>query len=655
MRRLPFAVVALSLVGACSSAQEDVRPAKRPEPAPTAEPKPRPPRALDGQPVVLALRKATPMRGVDWTWLMPEGRLVALAPPTASGDRMIIGPNFFAGPNGLMVGLDGTGAFTLAADAQTHPLGKYDGAAFDAKGERTLVWNSAGWSLVRRDGTRARSEEMARSRPVLLPDGTVVATFGVGNTIVIAPDGSTRVTLPYACEEIFPAARRLVCSERPWMAARTVRVFSFERTDELAKVTAGSQGDLTFAVRADGGSIAVASEKTIEVFDIEAGKKAKSHVAFRRDRDLAWRRPRMAFTPDGKRLCVEEADATRVIDPEGSEFKNGLVPKPPKGEPKSRALCLFAQRSAEPAGPGTIGRSREWEGRIVDVAAHPGFNLLPRVLPQMQGIPTEAISADQRTGVVLEYKLIEEADQLRWTERAVVFDVATGAEKRIVELGEHKGAKYQSPDVPRVELSGDGKNLYVCAARMFSDGCRRYSAETGEVATNGEYWSEPRQVARLTIWSGNLPEVAIGDVLAALSVPVEAKAKVVSWSDEGKYVSIEMDPGDGATVRLNMPDSAEHVVRDVQSVAGGAMLAFASQGLVELWKVQPLELTAVLVGVPDGGAAMFTDGSVETVGKGADALGCQKGEMVAPIDRCGDVWAEKGTLLALMKSAKNQR
>ena len=311
-------------------------------------------------------------------------------------------------------------------------------------------------------------------------------------------------------------------------------------------------------------------------------------------------------------------------------------------------------RRVDVIGAGYAGKSREWDARIVEVAAHEGYKLFPRVLPPGQWLPTEDLSDDQRTGVIAEYRDEEDADQARWSERAVVLDPTTGAEKRIIRLGEHKGARYASPEVPRLELSDDGKRLHVCAPRIFDDGCRVFSTETGEVLKDGYFWSRARRTTQLSVWSGDLPDAAIDDVLASMSVPVESKAKVVTWSDEGKYITIELDPGDGSTVRMNLPDSPEHVVRDVQAVAGGAMLAFASGGLVELWKVQPLELAALLIGAKDGGAAMFVDGSVETVGRGAESLGCQKGETIAPIDQCGDVWAEKGALLALMKRARNE-
>jgi len=653
MRRLLFAALSLSLVSACSSAQDDAKPPKTPPPARTIDEKPRAPRALTGQPVVLALRRPTSVSGVEWTWLMPEGRLVTLASPNAKGERAILGPNFFPGPNGAYVGLDVQGEFTLAADGQTHPLGKNDGALFDEKGERLLVWNPLDWSLVARDGTYLRTEKGALTRPVMLPDGTVIAARAQQRTIVVGPDGQTKMSARCGYEGIFPVARRFYCAEASPFKGREGILFSLDQEGELARFSMGS-GESSVAVRADGGAFAVASGTTIEVFEITPGKKAKSHVALRRNKDHAWRAPRMGFTADGQRLCVEELDATRVIDPSASEFKNGLAATPPKGTPKSRTLCLFGRRGEDVIGAGYTGKSREWDARIVEVAAHEGYSLLPRTLPPGQWLPTEDLSDDQRMGAVAEYKAEEEADQVRWTERAVLFDPATGAEKRILPLGEHKGARYMSPEVPRLELSDDGERLRICAPRTFDDGCRTFSTETGEILQNGYFWSRARRTTQFSVWSGDLPDAAIGDVLASMSVPVESKAKVVAWRDEGKYITIELDPGDGSSVRMNLPDSPEHVVRDVQAVAGGAMLAFASQGIVELWKVQPLELTALLIGAPEGGAAMFVDGSVEAVGRGAESIGCQKGETIAPIDQCGDVWAEKGTLLAIMKKTKNE-
>lgn len=109
-------------------------------------------------------------------------------------------------------------------------------------------------------------------------------------------------------------------------------------------------------------------------------------------------------------------------------------------------------------------------------------------------------------------------------------------------------------------------------------------------------------------------------------------------------------PADRVALRaglLELPDAHELIDR---------LSAPRSISAWSRWSApKPLELLAVLVGVTDGGAALFADGSVEVAGKGEAALGCQRGEMILSVGECGDLWAEKGTLAALLKSASVTR
>lgn len=156
-------------------------------------------------------------------------------------------------------------------------------------------------------------------------------------------------------------------------------------------------------------------------------------------------------------------------------------------------------------------------------------------------------------------------------------------------------------------------------------------------------------------WSGEWPEARIDAALTGMGISLEGKSRVTAWEDAGAYVTVELDPGDGKALRLNLPDSPDHIVRDVRALAGGAVLAFASVGVVELWQAEPVELLALVMGTEEGGAAMFPDGSVEIAGRGRELMACRLGERLFPPERCGDLWAEEGSLTAVLREAKNRR
>lgn len=615
----------------------------------------KPPRKLDGAPVVLALRRPTPVTGVDWVWLMPEGRLATLVPAGQNGQLAILGPNFFGGPNGLFVGLDVTGELTLAADGAVHAIGKFDHVGFDEKGAHALVWSGSSWAWFERNGHKLRGDELFSSSPSLLPDGRLVEHIRPQLTRVLSAKG-TQAKVPFDCNAIFPAAGRLLCKDPRAAKGPEIVVFGMDGPSELGRfsTSTGRSGRQSFAVRADGAAVAQATD-IVEVFDLATPKRrAASRVAYRRKSNATWMAPRMAFTADGKHLCVEEIDGTRILDPGASEFRNSNALPARDKRKGTRATCFFAQRSEGTVGPTQAEGGSEWDAVVVDVPAHEGFDPAP-ISWSRQRVETALLSRDRKVGVVVEQRVVDEGGKQRWTDQAVVVDARTGAEKRILQLGSYTAARWGGGDLFTMDLSDDGATLHVCSSQLYQSTCREYDLSTGTSLPRDSWYQPASPAAQFHVWSGESPAVLSPDVLAALSVPVEAKARVVAWSDEGKYITVEIDPGDGATVRLNMPDTPEHVVRDVAAVAGGSLLALSAQGTVELWRAQPLELLAVLIAVPDGGAALFADGSVEVAGKGEAAVGCQRGDMIFAAAECGDLWAEKGTLAALMKAATNSR
>lgn len=654
-RCLAFLPACLAL--SCSSAPEASAP-RPPASAPSATSVTslaKPPRKLNGAPVVLALRRPTPVTGVDWVWLMPEGRLATLAPAGPNGQLAILGPNFFGGPNGLYVGLDVTGELTLAADGAAHAIGKFDHAAFDEKGAHALTWSGSSWAWFERDGHKLRGDEMFSSSPSMLPDGRLVEHVRPQLTRVLSSTG-VQAKIPFDCNVIFPAAGRLLCKDPRGAKGTEIVVFGLDGPAELGRFSTaiGRSGRASFTVRGDGAVVARATD-TVEVFELASAKKrAASRVAYRRAASTTWMAPRMAFTADGKHLCVEETDGTRILDPGASEFRNSHgLPSIDKRK-STRAACFFASRSEETVGPTAAADGSEWDAVVVNVPLHEGFDPAPTSWSR-QRVETAVLSRDRKVGVLAEQHVEGDSSKMRWIDQAVVVDAQTGAEKRIIPLGAYTAARWGGGDLFTMDLSDDGAMLHVCSSQLYQSTCREYDLSTGTQLPKDSWHPAASPTTQFNVWSGEWPDVKTPEVLAAMSVPVEAKAKVVAWSDEGKYVTVEIDPGDGATVRLNMPDTGVHVVRDVVAVAGGSLLALAAQGTVELWRAQPLELLAVLVAVPDGGAALFADGSVEVAGKGEAAVGCQRGEMIFAAAECGDLWAERGTLAALMKAARNSR
>src|SRR5207344_1837481 len=112
------------------------------------------------------------------------------------------------------IGLDVTGELALATDGAIHPLGRFDQAAFEADAKAVLVWNSAEWTLFSRAGARVAGEPLVSSRPLLLPSGALLLDIGAKATRLVSRTSETRFEVPLHCDEVFPRAGRLVCTDR---------------------------------------------------------------------------------------------------------------------------------------------------------------------------------------------------------------------------------------------------------------------------------------------------------------------------------------------------------------------------------------------------------------------------------------------------------
>lgn len=654
---------ALALACACSS-PSPTAPVSAPAATRAAAAAPPAPRQISGVAVALSLRRQTVAPGAEWAWLMPEARLATLAPPDSSGKRAILGPNFYVGPNGSFIGLDVSGELDLATDGAVHHLGKFDQAAFAPGARQALVWNGVEWALFSRAGERLAGDSIIRSEPLLLPSGALLLKVGASATRLVSPPESAgaspnvKFDVSFYCDAVFPQAGRLVCADRPDPGAPMTVVLSLDKGQTIARFSSGNgyNGRPRFTVRGDGRMLASAFEK-VEIIELDPDKpKPSPRVIFRQAADR-WRvAGRLALTRDGSRLCIEEYSETRILDTKASEWKNGGPPAARSAKDK-RPMCLFARRGAEPVGPSPLSFQDEWDAVLIEAPVHEGFAEPPRRFAPHQRLETDTVSRDLKTCALLEQRPTEIGDKRRWELQAVILDAATSAVKRVIPLGEQVLAKYGTPAMPTIELSDDGALVRVCAPGVLAEGCRAYDTATG-AAQNGN--ALPRTATartELVTWSGEWPDAKVGEVLAALGVALEKKVAVTSWSDEGAYLSVEMDLGDGAAVHLNVPDSAQRIARDVVAVAGGSMLAIGMMGSVELWSVQPLAIRAVLVATGAGGAAFFGDGSLEAIGDVEGSLGCQKGEHILPLSECGDVRATKGTLAAVIQeaSAKGSR
>lgn len=654
MRRGSLASLSLTIALGCSAPPPEVPAPAQPRPA-TSLPEAKPaPRKLSGEPVVVALRSPTSVPGAEWAWLMPEARLVTLAPANEKGERALFGPNFFSGPGGAFVGLDTVGEFELAADGQVHHLGKFDTAAFDAEGRRVLLWDRAAWVLVSRAGERLRADSLS-ARPQLLPSGVLIEHVGTHATRVVQPPASVRYQVPLRCDEVFPHADRLLCVDPAARPGPIMTVYSLASSQELARFRDPANGRTRprLTVRGDGGAIAWAHD-TVEVIDLVPGNtRPKSRVLSRRRGTDTYRaQGRLAFTADGKWLCVEAGSEVLVLSTSASEFRN----PPASGtatSKTSRDLCLFASRGPEPVGPGGLPGASEWDAVRVQVPLREGFQPAYRKVGVAVRTEAETVSLDRKTGALVEQKIDEVAGEVQWTMQIVVFDVATGAVRRVIPLGTKKLASTGAVDLPALSLSPDGSALHICAARLLGEGCRTYDSASGAQAKDGPWTTTSATRTEFHVWSGQWPEARVADVLTALTVPpVPARtANVNRWTDEGTYVSVELDTGNGAMLHVNVPDATARVTRHVAAVAGGAMLAIESQGAVVLWAVQPLEMRALLVPVEGGIAAFYLDGSIEAMGTAEAALGCKQGERLVALEQCGDVLAPKGTLTAMVREA----
>src|SRR5262245_947848 len=117
-RMIAPALVALAC--GCSSAPPEIYrppPPRATQAAPAPSPSaPAPPRRITGKPVALVPLGPTKTPGIEWVWLMPEGKLVTLIQPDAEGRRAILAPNFFMGPKRAFVEVEPSGELELLAD-----------------------------------------------------------------------------------------------------------------------------------------------------------------------------------------------------------------------------------------------------------------------------------------------------------------------------------------------------------------------------------------------------------------------------------------------------------------------------------------------------------------------------------------------------------
>jgi hypothetical protein len=658
MRRGSMAVLPLTLAFGCSAAPVKPQPQPRPTASHVTETKPPPPpspRKLSGQAVVLALRTPTVIPGADWVWILPEAKLATLAPADPAGRRMILGPNFFAGPKGAFIGLDTAGELDLAADGRVSHLGKFDSVAFDAEGRSALVWDRGRWVLFARSGERLRGDYLAAARPLLLPTGLLVEHVSPRSTRVVLPPSDVKVKVPLRCDDVFPYAQRLVCFDPYDVEKLSISVVSLTTGEALGRFADPGEkvARPPFSVRADGLAVAWAGEK-VEVVELAPGKpKPRAHTLFRRavPNQSYGAAGRVAFTGDGKYLCVEESTETRVLSTSASEWKNAAPVVKTAASKSSREVCLFAPRGADPSGPNAPSGRSEWDALRVKVPVREGFEPAARRVGLTARSDSENVSFDRTTGVLVEQKAEDEGDKRRWAMQAVVFEVATGAVRQVIPLGALVVPRWSGADLPMASLSPSGSTLQVCSARIFRDGCHMFDTRSGAPSTDKPWPPLGSTRNELNTWSGKWPDVHVSDVMGALTVARVGERGVNKWSDEGSYLSVEMDAGNGAAVHLNVPDATARIARDVVAVAGGGMLAVAEQGSVVLWSVQPLEMRALLVPAEGGVAALYGDGSIEAFGAARGALGCQQGEVILPVEQCGDVFAAEGTLAAMVAAA----
>lgn len=639
---------------ACSTA-----PLPAPAPAPTpvatstaapvvsAAPRPRP--QTSGMPVVLAGRKPTAAPGIEWAWLLPEARLVALQPEDGGGRRAISRPVFYAGPNGALIDIESEGRFVLAADGGTHDLGPWQNVGFDPAGKSVLVSDSRQWALFSRAGERLAGESLGVADAHLLPSGLVLERRAHA-TRLLRPPRTLLMNVSERCNEVFAGAGRLVCQVAFAGRSASLSVFSLDTGQRVAKIADGPlpRGRAAIAMRGDGGAMAIVRK---EVSLVELGRSGAPWPRVLA-RDLPYspdQPPRLAFTADGAHLCVQSRERTRIVKTAAS----GGVLVPPKGRD---VLCLFSERPPVVPHAGSRLTLVEWQARLLEVPLHAGFEPISR--PVWPGFTADPVvtSEDGKTVAYLEERRATSPDGFSWALQAVVIDTATAAERTIV-VGEKAMARNAGVDPPSIELSADGRLVRVCAVSLLGEPpCRTYESATGAVASATRPWL-PRAAkvgSAMQVWSGPALVARVEDVAAVLPPSAVNGPTLAKWRDDGAYLSVEIDVGNGVAQHCNLPDSAARKVEDVDLIGKGQMLAVASGGSVALWSVQPLSLLAVLVPAEGGIAALFPDGTVEIIGDIGPAVHCQQEQEIVPVGQCGELVAPPGTLGRIVKEASRQ-
>jgi hypothetical protein len=607
-----------------------------------------PPRAAprtSGIPVVLGLQQPTIVAGMEWAWLLPEARLVTLAPEDSAGHRAILGQSFFAGPRGAILSIDGAGELHFVADGASHSLGPFSSAGFDGEGRSALVWNDKEWAVFSRSGERLRGNRRTTAEVELLPSGLLLERNRAGTRLVRPPD-AVLVDEPSPCLHTFALSRRLVCMAPDSSAGPRTSVFSLETGERLAKISEppGVDGLPGVAFRGDGSALALVRAEA-QIVDLRPGNPYVWPRVIARNLTFYPVQHRVAFTADGAHLCIETGDGTRIAKTAAPGGVFSLAKD-------RRALCVFTPRLPVPVFGGNSAREvSDWEASIFEAPVHAGFNLVRWGPGTQRGHEVTSASADKKTVAFVEQKTNTTGEERLWTVQAVVLDAATGAERRTIRVGEKLQPVATGSAPPWLELSPDGSRVRVCAPLVLSGTCRTYETATGAIATTDFQSPQARKLTGMQVWSGPSPEARVADLLTVLP-PRTAKApRVAAWRDEGAYLSIELDLGGGVSQHLNVKDAVERVAKEVEPVGNGKLLAIAAQGSVVLWSVQPIEIQAVLVPLEGGIAALLPDGTFEAIGEVESAIRCQQGDALVPVAQCGELRAPAGTLGRIVKEA----
>lgn len=569
---------------------------------------------------------------------------MALLPAGADGGRKIAGAALFPGPSGRFAAKGDTGTLDLfEGSRQVASLGQFTRAAFDAKGN-VLAWGSDEWAAFSASGGKVRGDPFHRSKAALLPSGILVQKTSGSITSLVELPASELFSAGYDCQHFFPGAGRMLCfgvgigaHERRTLS---LHVMSLATGEDLGGTPApGALADLPiYAFSADGKRL-VWSFEDVVMLDVASGKRTVLHrgrVPPLPNSSAA----RVAIATDQKHVCVAGEGGVHIVPPLSLR-------------PNTAAACLFApRRGAEWASAG-LAAAGEWDGVIMTFPVTPGFVPIPAKPMYGVEIQSEAISRDGRTAAVMERSRDDRRPfPKKVTFQALVLDVATGAVRRTIHLADYLES-FRREDSMELTLSDDGKILTLCAPAFFAGPrpCLALDAETGAQVplpppadndskppgTLPQKWSDPAAAAALA---------AIG------AAPAKDSRRVLSFHDEGAYVSVDIGTDSGVELHVNVPDAAERTVTDVAAAPDGSFVAVAGAGAVDLWSVQPLAQRASLIPAgPAAWAALFPDGTYELFGDGARAaVACEREGTLFPAAACSAKERPAGALRALISS-----